>query len=217
MRALIVGSTGMVGSEVLHQCLARKEFTKITTLDRASTASYNKKVTAIAHPDFSSFEKIKSKLQGHDVVFYCVGVYTGSVPEKVFAQITVDYLDALAKTVANKRTTFVLFSAQGANSNSKVMFAKYKGIAEEKVSAQEFKATYFFRPGYIHPLNPAKRHKSIFYRALYVLNPMLQFFFPNHTTTSEQLAKAMVIVAIAGNKQTVLENRDIKAIVKAQS
>jgi hypothetical protein len=44
------------------------------------------------------------------------------------------------------------------------MFAKDKGIIENRLSEIGFKAFYTFRPGYIYPVKP--RRESIFFQTL---------------------------------------------------
>ncbi len=211
MKVLILGSTGMVGSEVLERCIQNPKIKKITVVNRDQGIE-NKKVTAIVHSNFLDFSEIKKDIMDHDICFYCIGVYQGDVPEQKFIEITHDYLVALAKTIESKKTIFCLFSAQGADPKSSILFAKWKGKAEESLQKLQFRDVYIVRPGYIHPENKQKSRKKLFYRVVGLFYPILNKIAPQYCTNSGQLAKAMVRVAIEGSEKKVLENMDIRAM-----
>lgn len=209
MRVLIVGSSGMVGSEVLSECIRSKSVDKITLINRNNEVK-DKKVKEIIHTDFSDFSKIKKQITGHDAYFYCVGVYTGQVPEDYFIKITYDYFKAFAKTVEDKKSVFCLFSAQGANSASNVMFAKWKGKCEEYLIGRKFKRIFIFRPGYIYPSNQTKKRRTLFYLVIELIFPLLNLFLPRYCITSRQLGRAMLKAVLNYSNSKTFENIDIR-------
>ncbi|HYD03896.1 MAG TPA: NAD-dependent epimerase/dehydratase family protein [Alphaproteobacteria bacterium] len=209
-KVLILGSTGMVGSEVLAECIKDDRIKSITVVDRVPTPNPNKKVKQIIHQNFNDFSKIKKQIIGHDVCFYCIGVYQGSVPKEKFIEITYEYFTKLAHTIESKKTTFCLFSAGGADSKSNILFAKWKGECEDYLLKLNFKDIYILRPGYIHPSNPAKLHKSLNYYIFEALYPIVKFLSTNLSTTSNQLARAMVSVSLNGFDKKILSNSDIR-------
>ncbi|MGV8142306.1 MAG: hypothetical protein ACP5NS_01575 [Candidatus Pacearchaeota archaeon] len=208
MNVLIVGSTGMVGSKVLAECITNKKINKIYLMNRRKSDIPHKKITEIINPDFLNFDSIK--LPKVDVCFYTIGVYQGLVPKDTFIEVTYKYIQSFVKALKKRNITFCLLSAQGANQKSLVLFAKWKGEAEKVVRDAKFKKTYLFRPGYIHPTNQPEKKTLLFYKLLYSFYPVINFLFPGHCVELNKLAKTMVYVGIKGSDKFIFENKDIR-------
>ena len=76
---------------------------------------------------------------------------------------------------------------------------------------QAFSRLYIFRPAHIYPVEPRS------YRLLRAIYPLFRVLFPNQTIPADDLAHAMVDVAVRETAKTgglVFENRDIRARVK---
>jgi uncharacterized protein YbjT (DUF2867 family) len=96
-------------------------------------------------------------------------------------------------------------------------FARYKGEAEKALLATGFHRLYLFRPAYIYPVEPRKE-PNLSYRLLRTIYPAFRVLFPNQVIRADDLAHAMVNVAVRGRGErggVVLENRDIRALVDA--
>jgi uncharacterized protein YbjT (DUF2867 family) len=94
-------------------------------------------------------------------------------------------------------------------------FARYKGEAEKALLAAGFPRVYIFRPAYIYPVEPRKE-PNLSYRLLRAIYPAFRVLFPNQVIPADDLARAMVDVAVRATRETggvVLENRDIRALV----
>ncbi len=211
MKALILGATGMVGAEVLQECLVNPEIKEITVVTRKPFISIEG-VKEIVHTNFLDFSKIKEEIIDHDICFYCIGVYQGEVSKTKFIEITHTSLMAFAKTIESDKTVFCLFSAQGANSSSIIFFARWKGKAEEDVMQFKFKDFYAFRASYIHPLDESKLKKGWSYKLYELFYHYFKDRFPEFCISSNQLAKAMLHVALHGSDKKILENLDIRKI-----
>lgn len=212
---IIAGSTDMVGSLILKKCLERSDVF-VTTIVRKPTGVSDPKLKEIVHTDYLDYSTIKQYFKDQDICFYCIGVYTGQVLEDEFIKITVDYTKAFAETLREQsdNTNFCFLSGQGADSkeNSSVLFAKYKGIAENILISLNFKCLHLFRPGYIYPVNPRKE-PNLLYRVMRLLyKPLIKPFFPGFSITSEGLANAMVKVGFEGGNKLVYENCDIRRL-----
>ena len=113
--------------------------------------------------------------------------------------------------------TFVFVSGSGTDSSEKgnVMWARVKGKAENAILNAPFKASYMFRPGLIQPIHGVKS-KTPLYRIPYILLapfvPFLRRRFPKYVTTSEQIGRAMIIVARQGAPKRILESEDINKL-----
>ena len=96
-------------------------------------------------------------------------------------------------------------------------FARYKGEAEKALLADGFPRVYIFRPAYIYPVEPRKE-PNFNYRLLRAIYPAFRLLFPNLVIPADNLARAMIDVAVRETGETgcqVFENRDIRAMVKS--
>ncbi len=213
---LIIGATGMVGSQVLRLVVDRSDVEAVISIARSEPSVRHAKLNNIVHADFNDFTALQPQLADVDVCIYCVGVYQGQVPKDRFFEITCDYQKALSDVLAaaSANATFVLFSAQGADptQKSRATFARAKGKAENLLDQTPFPKKYIFRPGYIHPTG-ARRPNGILYRILSVVGGPLLRWFPNAGITDRQLAEAMVSTGLDGDHPSrVFENREIRRL-----
>lgn len=95
-------------------------------------------------------------------------------------------------------------------------FARYKGEAEKALLASRFPHVYIFRPAYIYPVAPRKE-PNFSYRLLRAIYPLFRVLLPDQVIPADDLAQAMVNVAVCKTGETlsqVFENREIRAMVK---
>lgn len=210
---LITGANGMIGNLILGQCLEADDVDKVTIIVRRTLGLRHPKLIEIIHNNFLDYSAIQENLKDQQVCFFCIGVYTGQVPRNEFIEITVDYTRAFALALReqNDRTSFCFLSGDGADSSEKspILFAKYKGIAENALLALKFTATHIFRPGYIYPVKPRKE-PHLGYRFMRWIYKPLSFIYPNIGLTSTQLAASMVKTGLNGGSKTFYSNRDIR-------
>ena len=137
----------------------------------------------------------------------------GTVPREEFRKITVDYTIAFAKVLKQKSpdATFCFLSGQGADQteNSRLMFAKDKGIAENFLLSLHFPQTYIFRPSYIYPVT-LRKEPNFLYRFMRVIYPFLNVVYHNGVITSEELSNAMIDIGLNGGDKTVYENKELR-------
>ena len=216
-KVIITGSTGMVGSMLLHICLHSEKISEVVALVRKKSGIKNEKLKVVVVNDFLNYEEYVHHFKNVDIVFYCLGVYTGAVPPNKFREITVDYPLALAASIVkhSPQTSFCLLSGQGADRSeqSKIMFARDKGAAENGLAAIGFKSFYTFRPGYIYP-TVSRKEPNLFYQISRIAYPLIKLLGNNLSVTSEQLAKAMFLVGVEGHSAEIIENREIRMLAK---
>jgi hypothetical protein len=132
------------------------------------------------------------------------------VSKEKFWEITVDYLDALIKTLeqTSPEIRFCLMSAQGASPSERsfMRFANAKGRAENLLLGSQLADKFIFRPGYI---NPGAKHSNMTISAK-VFEPIYRLF-PSIGVDASALANAIVKVGLQGYEKTVLENSDLRA------
>ncbi len=210
MRVVIFGATGMVGGEVLAQCLSNDEIRNVLTIGRRKSGVGHPKLMEIEHSDMLDLSSLETELSDVDVAIYCLGVYQARVSKDEFWVITVDYLESLVRTFerTNKSVRFCLFSAQGASTSerSPIRFAKAKGRAENVLLASGLAEKYIFRPGFIMP-GPQSKNATM---SAKLFEPIYRLF-PRIGIDAPELARVMIAVGLSRHESTVFENRDLRA------
>ena len=208
---IITGASGMVGSILLEACLTSSEIGEVTSLVRKKTDNKNPKLKEVIINDFTNYSTQTHLFENIDIAFFCIGVYTGQVPDDKFKEITVDYAVTFSETLKthSPQARLCFLSGAGADRTEKsgTSFAKYKGIAENKISEIGLKF-HAFRPGYIYPVTPRKE-PNIMYKTIRLLYPLIRLTGSNGSIKSTELAKAMFNVGLNGAETEVLENSAI--------
>lgn len=214
-RVVIVGASGMVGGYALRSLFEDPDVGAVTAIGRRNLGISHPKLTEILHRDFADCSPLADALTGRDAAVYCLGTYTGAVPDAEFRAITVDYTVEFARVLRGSSPTaaFSFLSGSGADptGRSRIAFARYKGEAEKALSAAGFARLYIFRPAYIYSVQPRKE-PNFSYRLLRAIYPAFRLLFPNQVIRADDLARAMVDAAVRGvgeSRELVLENRDI--------
>jgi uncharacterized protein YbjT (DUF2867 family) len=218
-RLVIVGATGMVGGYALRYALENSAVGGVTSIGRRKVGISHPKLKEVLHPDFADCSALADTLAGQDAAIFCLGTYTGAVSDAELRTITVGYTVEFARVLRSSSpgAAFSFLSGNGADptGRSRLPFARYKGEAENALLAAGFPHVYLFRPAYIYPVEPRKE-PNFSYRLLRAIYPAFQLLFPNQVIRADDLARAMVDVAIQGTDlgAKVFENRDIRAMVK---
>ena len=218
---VIVGATGMVGGYALRYALENPTVGRVTAIGRKKVGISHPKLKEVLHRDFADCSALAEALSGQDAAVFCLGAYTGAVSDAELRTITVDYTIEFARVLrgSSPDAAFSFLSGSGADptGRSRVPFARYKGEAEKALLAAGFPRVYIFRPAYIYPVEPRKE-PNFSYRLLRAIYPAFRLLFPNQVIRADDLARAMVDVAVRGTGERgglVFENRDIRAMVES--
>ena len=218
-RLVIVGATGMVGRHALRFALEDPDVGGVTSIARRRLGISHPKLKEVLHSNFADCSTLAGTLSGQDAAVFCLGTYTGVVPDAELRTITVDYTIEFARVFhgSSPEAAFSFLSGNGADptGRSRIPYARYKGQAEKALLAAGFSRVSLFRPAYIYPVEPRKE-PNVSYRVLRALYPAFRVLFPNQVIRADDLARVMVDVAVRGTSQRagpVLENRDIRAMV----
>jgi len=218
-RLVIVGASGMVGGYALRYALEHPAAGRVTSIGRRKLGISHPNLAEVVHRDFADCSTLSEPLSGQDAAIFCLGVYTGAVSDAELRTITVDYTVEFARVLRNSSpgAAFSFLSGSGADptGRSRMPFARYKGEAEKALLAAGFPRVYIFRPAYIYPVEPRKE-PNFSYRLLRAIYPAFRILFPNQVIRADELARAMVDVAVQGTDHgaKVFENREIRAMVK---
>ena len=218
-RLVIVGATGMVGGYALRYALEHPAVGHITAIGRRALGIAHPKLAEVLHRDFADSSALAKPLSEQDAAVFCLGAYTGVVPDAELRRITVDYTIEFARVLrgSSPEAAFSFLSGGGADQTgrSRLAFARYKGEAEKALIAAGFPRVYIFRPGYIYPVEPRKE-PNVSYRLFRAIYPAFRVLFPNQVIRADDLARAMVDVVVGDTSERrswVFENRDIRAMV----
>jgi len=216
---VIVGATGMVGGYALRYALDHPAVERVTAIGRRKLGLSHPKLIDRLHRDFADCSALAEVLSGQDAAVFCLGAYTGVVPDAELRKITVDYTIEFARVLygGSPDAAFSFLSGSGADptGRSRIAFARYKGAAEEALRAAGFPCVYIFRPAYIYPVEPRKE-PNFGYRLLRGIYPAFRVLFPNQVIRADDLARAMVETSVRGTEKRgglIFENRDIRAMV----
>jgi uncharacterized protein YbjT (DUF2867 family) len=222
-RLVIVGATGMVGGYALRYALENPAVTSVTAIGRKKLGISHPKLKEVLHGDFADCSALAEPLSGQGAAIFCLGTYTGSVSDAELRAITVDYTIEFARVLRSSSpgAAFSFLSGNGADptGRSRIPYARYKGEAEKALLAAGFPRVYIFRPAYIYPVEPRKE-PNFSYRLLRAIYPVFRALFPNQVVRADDLARAMVDVAVRGTEKRqslVLESRDIRAMLKSHN
>lgn len=210
--ALIIGSGGLVGSQLTKIIKEDKRYSKVICLVRKITSHESGKIEVIKGDvkDPESF-----KLGPIDDVFICVGTTQKKTPNPIEYRsidygIPVSWAQWAAK---NTIQNYIVISALGANENSKIFYNRLKGEMEEEVFKILPETSISVRPSL---LLGNRKEKRLGERMAIWLNKFLGFLIPAKYKgiSGESVAKAMVFLANNQKTSRVFESKSLKDLAK---
>jgi nucleoside-diphosphate-sugar epimerase len=152
IKAIITGSTGMVGKGVLYECLESSEVESVLVINRRPLGLKHEKLKEIIHEDFFNVSPIKEELQGYNACYFCLGISSVGLSEEKYHHFTYDLTTHFASAVIelNPEMTFIYVSGTGTDSTEKgkMMWGRVKGKTENALMAMPFKALSEIRHQY---------------------------------------------------------------------
>ncbi|MCL1124521.1 short chain dehydrogenase [Shewanella surugensis] len=218
--AIIAGSTGAIGSELLSLLLDSSEYERVHCLVRRKlTFSHPKLVTHEINFDELGTLNLTEKNPelAHANVFCCLGTtlkQAGSL--EAFKRIDKDYVLSVAKLAERlSASTFSLVSAIGANAASSQYYTQTKGEVELQVQQLNLPSIRIFRPSILHGKRSQFRFNEFFgFILLTLLSPILQGRLKKYRAISTtQVAKALYLTSLQSyDKSITFENDSILAL-----
>jgi len=173
-KAIIVGASGLIGSNLLKILLAEPLYTGITILVRKKTGISNPKLTEIL-VDFDTFDIYALNIIAH-ALFCCIGTTKNKTPNLTdYYKIEHDYpikLGQLALENGVKQYHYV--SSIGADKNSAAYYTKFKGQTEHDLQQLNLQVLHIYRPSILAGDRKDHRPMEQFANALMnIINPLL--------------------------------------------
>ncbi len=149
--AVVLGATGLIGSEVVKQLLNDDGFTKVRVLVRRPLEINHPKLETII-TNFSNYEEYKSNLGKGDCIFSCIGTTNAKVKGDKTLYRTIDFDIPVNAARFGKEAgfkQFLLVSAAGADSSSRIFYSRLKGEVEEVICTFNYYSFHIFRPSFL--------------------------------------------------------------------
>ena len=214
--ALIFGSSGLIGNQLLSIILQNNNYNKVKLFVRSVPENNDSKVEII-QTDFTNLEKHKDSIAGDDC-FFCIGTTHKDTPDKnEYRRIEYNIPINVARIAkSNSVKSFVYVSSMGANPNSSGSYLKNKGQVEEELNNLNFPKLAVIRPSIL--LGKRKGHRLGESIGVYVMQKLSPFFLGNlkkyKPIQAQYVAKAMVAIAQNNYQKTIFESNQLEEIGK---
>lgn len=147
MIAVVIGSTGLVGSNLLEKLLQDVSYTQVISVSRRPTEIVHPKFKEVLIKDLSELLKISDQLRG-DAYFCTLGTTIKDAgSQENFRKVDFDAIVNFGKIAEVHQGSLILISAAGANPKSKIFYNRVKGETEEALRVLNLKKLVVFRPG----------------------------------------------------------------------
>ena len=214
--ALIFGSSGLVGKNLLNQILNNSNYSKIKIFVRSSLEISDQKVEII-NTDFKDLQKIKNLIIGDDC-FFCIGTTKKNSPDKnEYRRVELDLPKKIAQiSKSNDIKSFIYVSSGFADPKNSGDYLKFKGLVEEEIKSLNFEKIGILRPSFLLGKRKEKRlGEKIGISIFKFLSPLfvgpIKKMKPIH---SEKVAKAMIQIANENIQQIIFESNEISDLVR---
>lgn len=144
--AIIVGATGLVGTQITHLLVEDSRYEKIVVFVRRTMNIPSEKL--VEHiVDYGKIEDWKQLIQG-DELYSALGTTIKKAGSKE-RQYTIDFqyqYNAAKAASENGVKKYLLVSSAGAYHKSPNFYARMKGELDNAIKQLDFKQTFIFRP-----------------------------------------------------------------------
>ncbi|CAM9823399.1 unnamed protein product [Pylaiella littoralis] len=228
-KAVVFGSTGAVGKEVVRALAESEQCQSITAIVRrlttvsewrgdgdseknGSTADFSKVEVKRINYEMLETSLPEQHLRGKQIVFYCLGTTRKDAGSAAaFKKVDLTYLESVCQLCRVAGVDhFSLVSSQGASASSPLLYPKVKGQCEKVVQSAGYPHTSIWRPGLLGRGDKARVVEKMF-RLLVTEMPV------------ETLARAMVAEAESklgappSEEATLFTNKEIRKIAQLHS
>lgn len=193
-KALVLGSTGLVGSALLEQLQTSAFFDAITVIVRHKNDALNDipRVEQYVLDDFLLLND--EDLSGYTHVFSCLGTTLKKAGSKQkFYAVDYEINAHVADLLQNQQTHFLFISALGANVSSMFFYNRVKGELEEYIKSLGLYRVSIFKPSLLIGMRDEQRLlEGVGQRAFTVFEHLVKKPFLYKPVHADQVAKAML-------------------------
>ena len=212
--ALLFGSSGLVGGQILNRLINDVNYSKIKIFVRFEPRIQSNKLEIIK-TDFNDLENFKDYIKGDDC-FFCIGTTKQNSPNKnEYQKVELEIPKKIAQIArANSVNSFIFVSSIYANPNSSGDYVKFKGLVEEELKKLNFSNLGILRPSFLMGNRKENRvGEKIGILTFTLLSPLLLGRLKKmKPINSEKVAKAMIKIANENLGKTIFESDEIVEI-----
>lgn len=144
--AVVVGATGLVGSELVHLLLKDEHYNRVVVFVRRTMAIQHQKIEQEI-VDFDRLDQVAHYLAGADV-FCTLGTTIKKAGSKsAFIKVDQQYPLRLAQLSKQQgAASFLIVTALGANPQSSIFYSQVKGQLEVELQKLQLRRLHIFQP-----------------------------------------------------------------------
>ena len=209
--AIVFGSSGLVGQQLVQQLIQNNTYQKIKLFVRKNPNLVNPKIEII-ETKFDNFELLSPKIKGDDC-FFCIGTTKKNSPNNLeYQKIELDLPKKIANLAKqNNIQSFIFVSSGFANSKSSGDYLRFKGLVEEELISLKFNVLGILRPSFLLGNRKEKRiGEKIGIIIFQILSPLmmgpLKRMKPIH---AKLVANAMIKITQLNLRKTIFESDEI--------
>lgn len=209
--ALIIGSTGLIGSQLLNSLLESKDYDKVITFVKRDSGKQHPKLRQHII-DFDQPQSYQELIAGDD--FFCtIGTTIKKAGTKEdFKKVDFEYPQQFASLASkNKVKNFLLISSLGADKSSKNFYLKTKGEIENFLKNSGFQSVSILRPSLLlgnrKEFRLGERVAGVFMKTVsFLFFGKLKKYKPIESKT---VAKALLMIARENKKGFHIYESDV--------
>lgn len=212
-KAIIVGASGLIGSNLLQILLVGDYYDEVLIFVRKELPVKHAKLTQVV-TDLALLDNYADYITGH-AIFSCLGTTIGQTPDKaLYRKIDHDYPVKLAQLgKQNGVKQYLIVSAIGANAASAAFYLKLKGETEDDLKKLGLPALHIYQPSMLRGRKEKLRFGEQMINA--VMAAVDPFLFGSltkyHSIAAVDVAKAMYNQSIDNETGTfTYQYNDIK-------
>jgi uncharacterized protein YbjT (DUF2867 family) len=209
-KAIIVGASGLIGSELLNILLQSSEYQEVVIIVRKEIPVNNPKLVQLI-VDFNDLQQWTGAINGH-VIFSCLGTTKAQTPDvNEYRKIDHDYPLQIAQMAhQNGVRQYHLVSAIGADVNSGIFYTKLKGETERDIEHVGLPTLHIYQPSFLEGRKQHRRISEDFAGILMkVINPLLIGGLKKYQSiAASTVARAMFKQSLKNNVGTFIHTTD---------
>ena len=215
--ALIFGSSGLIGNELLKTILFKNNYSNIKIFVRTVPEINNSKVEIIK-TDFRNLEKYKDKIKGDDC-YFCIGTTKKDTPDKSEYRRIEYNLPVNIAIIAKKNSvnSFFYVSSIGANPKASSGYLKNKGEVEEELKNLNFSKLVIIRPSLLVGTRKSFRLGEVIFTP--IMNTLTLFAFGSlkkyKPIKIENVVKAILNISTSTSNKIVYESNELETMAKS--
>lgn len=199
-KAIVLGSTGLVGRQLLQDLVESGHYDRIIAVTRRPDVFDHPCIQTLLVPDFAQLDAALAtlNLQGADA-FCTLGTTLKQAGSKVrFRQVDYGYTLSFARACLRQQAKhFLLLSATGASVHSVVYYNKIKGEIEQDVGALPLNRLSIFQPSLLLGEHADERRGEwLAQRAFGLVKAIVPPAFSMRPIEAERVAASMCHVAV---------------------